>query len=264
MKGFKDSNKNFHPIKSYKKVTRKKREPFDITKDGVKISQKQLVSMQRQPRKARENLTNKDKQILRDWVKQNPNWKSIDDLPNKIFIPLVSPAKDDIDKRVAIQMQAIEFMKQVTKELNKKERKARTFEVTDPTGNEGFPDLETELNDIFDEVADIDSGEINLLQLRKSAQENIEFILKREKKIKAGDKIDVTLVDAREETGRDEFKRTGRGESGFYQYDYNIRRNGKLLPFSGTAFGTISAGDVIDMELEFYDLSRMTVKEIKS
>jgi len=66
-------------------------------------------------RKARENLTNKDKQILRDWVKQNPNWTTIDDLPNEIFIPLVSPAKDDRDKRVAIQVQAIDYMKKVTK-----------------------------------------------------------------------------------------------------------------------------------------------------
>ena len=143
-------------------------------------------------------------------------------------------------------------------------RKERTFEVTDPTGNEGLPDLEARVDDIFDEVADIDTGEIDLLKLDKSAQENIEFILKREKKIRTGDKIEVTLVDTRQETGSDEFKRTGSGDTGFYQYDYTIRRNGKELPFSGTAYGNISHGDVIDMELEYYDLSRMSVKEVKS
>jgi len=61
------------------------------------------------------SLTNNDKQILHDWVKQNPNWKSIDDLPNEIFIPLVSSAGDDIDKRVEIQVQAIDFMKSITR-----------------------------------------------------------------------------------------------------------------------------------------------------
>ena len=195
MKGHMEKD-GFHPHRVNKGVSFKEREPFEIKTQGVKVSQKDLMKMQR--------------------------------------------------------------------EAGIRGRRERTFEVTDPTGNEGLPDLETGLSDIFDEVADVDSGEIDLLKLRKSAQENIEYILKREKKIKAGDKIDVTLVDAREETGRDEFKRTGRGESGFYQYDYNITRNGKQLPFSGTAYGNISHGDVIDMDLEYYDLSKMTVKEVKS
>ena len=48
MKGFKDSNNNFHPIKSYKKVGRKKREPFQVKPDGVKISQGKLIQMQKE------------------------------------------------------------------------------------------------------------------------------------------------------------------------------------------------------------------------
>ncbi len=276
MKGFKDSKNNFHPIKSYKKVGRKKREPFDITKDGVKISQKQLISMQRQPRRRREEpdrgwekLALSTAQLEKMYINCKSNFAENGQAShNAIINTYTGSATSHVHGRTSCEAYKgyCYYCGLNIDALDERDfaRKARTFEVTDPTGNEGLPDLETELSDIFDEVADIDTGEIDLLKLDKSAQENIEFILKREKKIKTGDKIETNLVDAREETGRDEFNRTGRGESGFYQYDYNIRRNGKLLPFSGTAFGSISHGDVIDMELEFYDLSRMTVKEVKS
>jgi len=46
MKGYKDKSGKFHPIKSYNRV-RSKREPFNVTKDGIKISQAKLVQMQR-------------------------------------------------------------------------------------------------------------------------------------------------------------------------------------------------------------------------
>jgi len=59
-------------------------------------------------------LDDGQKSILRYWVEQNKDWTTIDDLPNEIFTPLVSPAGDDIDKRVAIQMEAIDYMKKVT------------------------------------------------------------------------------------------------------------------------------------------------------
>jgi len=113
MKGHMEKD-GFHPHTKYKGV-RKSRDQKAKTQ-GIRLA-----------RKARENLTNKDKQILRDWVKQNPNWTSIDDLPNKIFIPLVSSAGDDIDKRVEIQVEAIDFMKSVTPKSKKQmhERKAR-------------------------------------------------------------------------------------------------------------------------------------------
>lgn len=45
-KGF-IKDKKFHPISNYTSVKRKKREPFKVTKDGVKISQKELVQMGR-------------------------------------------------------------------------------------------------------------------------------------------------------------------------------------------------------------------------
>ncbi len=46
MKGFTKDGK-FHPIKPYNKKLRSKREPFIVTKDGVKISQAKLNQMQR-------------------------------------------------------------------------------------------------------------------------------------------------------------------------------------------------------------------------
>jgi hypothetical protein len=46
-KGFKDSDGKFHPMNKYKLISRKKREPFPVTKDGVKVSQRQLIQMQR-------------------------------------------------------------------------------------------------------------------------------------------------------------------------------------------------------------------------
>jgi len=61
--------------------------------------------------RAKEVLDDGQKSILRNWVEQNKDWSSIDDLPNEIFIQLVSPAGDDTDKRVEIQTQAIDYMK---------------------------------------------------------------------------------------------------------------------------------------------------------
>jgi len=46
MQGFTKDGK-FHPIKPYNKKIRSKREPFNVTKDGVKIPQSKLAQMQR-------------------------------------------------------------------------------------------------------------------------------------------------------------------------------------------------------------------------
>ena len=69
-------------------------------------------------------LTGSEKVILKDWVYKNPNWKSIDDLPNDIFLPIVKKAGDNTDKRIDIQTQTIKFMKIVTpKKSESKENK---------------------------------------------------------------------------------------------------------------------------------------------
>lgn len=115
------------------------------------------------------------------------------------------------------------------------------------------PLLQTELTDILTEVGDADTGEIDNNKLDKVAKKSIESILKREKFLPKGYTVDdLTQVSVREETGEIEFKKTGEGESGFYQYDFSIRKDGKPTDLGGTAFGTISAGDVIDMELELF------------
>jgi len=113
--------------------------------------------------------------------------------------------------------------------------------------------LETELTDILQEVGNMDTGEINDSKLQKVVKESIDEILKREKFLPKGFTTDITEVSVREETGQIEFKKTGEGESGFYQFDFSIRKeDGKPTDFAGTAFGSISAGDVTDMELELF------------
>jgi len=60
--------------------------------------------------KASEVISDSDKQILSDWVSQNRDWTTIDDLPNEIFIPLMASFGDDIDKRVEAQVEIIDYM----------------------------------------------------------------------------------------------------------------------------------------------------------
>lgn len=103
--GHKDSSGKFHPHTTYNGV-RKSRDQSEKTQ-GVRLKRSDV------------SLNDRQKTILSNWVKKNRNWTTIDDLPSEIFIPLVAPARDDIDKRVSIQMKAIDYMKQVSKELNK-------------------------------------------------------------------------------------------------------------------------------------------------
>jgi hypothetical protein len=58
------------------------------------------------------SLDANDKSNLNRFVKENPNWTSIDDLPNDMFESLVKSAGDDIDKRVKIQTDALRYMRQ--------------------------------------------------------------------------------------------------------------------------------------------------------
>lgn len=123
------------------------------------------------------------------------------------------------------------------------------------------PILETELTDIYDpimiEKRGIDTEQIDYAKLDHVAKSEIEYILEREKKLGKGETVEVTLVDVRPETSREEFKKTGSGDLGSYQYDYKIYKNGSITPFSGTAYGSISMGHVMDMNLELYDVRSM-------
>lgn len=64
-----------------------------------------------QESKASESISDNNKQILGDWVSQNRDWTTIDDLPDEIFVPLMTPFGDDIDKRVEAQVEIINYMK---------------------------------------------------------------------------------------------------------------------------------------------------------
>ncbi len=127
------------------------------------------------------------------------------------------------------------------------------------------PLVETELTDIFDEVADVNTGIIDFNKLENSTKKNIEFILKRENRLGSNQTISVYLVDSREETSRKEFERTGNGFSGFYQYDYTIWNENETSGLSGTAYGSINHGEVLDMDLELYnEVLGKKIKEIGS
>jgi hypothetical protein len=111
---------------------------------------------------------------------------------------------------------------------------------------------EYELYDILEDVNDF-------RELDGRVRNNIEFILKREKKW--GKNFSVVLpvgalAEYREETSREEFERTGQHESGLYQFDFEIFGKGDTMPYIGTAYGTISGGQMLDMTLELYEAEK--------
>ena len=59
----------------------------------------------------RPSLSVNQKSNLKNWVSKNPDWTTIDDLPRDLFYSLVKDAGGDIDKRVKIQVSAINYMK---------------------------------------------------------------------------------------------------------------------------------------------------------
>jgi len=101
-------------------------------------------------------LSDTQKSNLRNWVSKNPNWTSIDDLPNDIFDDLVHKAGDNIDKRVSIQMKAIKFMKT----LKKLRYKQDDFIIIEET-------LSTAINAI-DDIIDSKPPMSLVIELRKA------------------------------------------------------------------------------------------------
>jgi len=121
-----------------------------------------------------------------------------------------------------------------------------------------LPILETGLDDIFDDVRQTDpefvkrygDDKIDDSKLTKAVGDNINYILKREKRLKNDEHISVGNISFREETEDD---------SGHYQYDYSVWKNNprKLINKGGTAYGMISNGTLIDMKLELYNTDKM-------
>ena len=108
-------------------------------------------------------LSNTQKIKLRNWVSKNPNWKSIDDLPNNLFDDLVDKAGGNIDKRVAIQMKAIKFMKTLK---NKKKgsgyREGFNLLDTHLMGKTYSELIESNLLDLIAKVKDLKDNNYNI------------------------------------------------------------------------------------------------------
>jgi hypothetical protein len=108
-------------------------------------------------------LSNTQKIKLRNWVSKNPNWKSIDDLPNNLFDDLVDKAGGNIDKRVAIQMKAIKFMKTL-KNKKKGSGYREGFNLLDThLMGKTYPELiESNLLDLDAKVKDLKDNNYNM------------------------------------------------------------------------------------------------------
>ena len=109
------------------------------------------------------------------------------------------------------------------------------------------PFLETQLTDILTDVTidETTHGQIDSRKLARVVRENIQEILEREKVWMKGFDVDIQEVGiARNDTP---------DEGGFYQFDYQLFDGDKKIEKSGTVFGQISAGDILDMELELYN-----------
>lgn len=113
--------------------------------------------------------------------------------------------------------------------------------------DEPKPILETELYDILQDVTQDETpdGEIDFNKLRKVVRENIQEILEREKVWFDGYDVKIQEVGTIRNDTED--------EGGYYQFDYQIFANRNAIPRSGTVYGNISAGDVVDMNLELYN-----------
>jgi len=175
MKGHMQDGK-FHPHTDYKKVSRMKREPFRVTKDGVKITQRELIQMQRADvgrRKFDVNLrptfftkglkTKLNSQV--DFVNANINRGDLDEGIRMIdtMVSNLNHAKEKIQKHKESQerQEVSEKKHKETLENIGKERKAR-----DPT--------------IFDKVHELRQSEFKLepnTQKNLTTQGSLRFLV---------------------------------------------------------------------------------------
>lgn len=243
MKGFKDSKKKFHPIKKSKGVRMKR---FDKSEIQSLIFPKRKFSISDAKKWAK---THDFKANKADVTKNNIRIRQFN--PNEI-------KRGGECRTIHLGSSNVQG---VLCEVGVMRKKRFTNDEYPYDITKADPVLETGLDDIFDPIMikkrGIDTEKIDHDKLDHVAKSEIEYILEREKKLGKGEMVDVTLVSVRPETSREEFDRTGKGETGFYQYDYKIFKNGKITPFAGTAFGSISMGHVIDMNLELYDVRKL-------
>ncbi len=129
----------------------------------------------------------------------------------------------------------------------------KNFRYKKDTVRKAREDPEFELFDILQDVTgnnDPKDVTVNFPKLENVMKENIQVILEREKIWKKGDSVSFpvgSLQNLRPETSHEEFELTGKGDSGFYQYDFDLINAEDLITYHGTSFGDISFGSIIDM-----------------
>jgi len=109
--------------------------------------------------------------------------------------------------------------------------------------NSKEPIGEFELDDILEEVNDKNIDDV--------IGNNIEYILKREKLWGDGFSVSVggagTLQEWREET---------KDQTGFYQFDFQVWKGLNHSPYAGTAYGSISGDEMLDMTIDVYKVDQ--------
>ena len=257
----------FHPHSEYKGV-RKAREPFPVVVDGVKLNQKQLALMQREagirgrrdPDAGWEGLALSTTQLEKMYVNCKSNFAENGEARhNAILNTYTGSATSHVHGRTSCEKYSgycyycgLNINALEEKQLAKQEGSRKKHDEMP------LPILETGLDDIFDDVRQTDPEFVKLYgddkiddsKLTKAVGDNIIYILKREKRLKNDEHISVGNINFREET---------EDESGHYQYDYSIWKNNprKLINKGGTAYGMISNGTLIDMNLELFNTDKM-------
>jgi hypothetical protein len=243
MKGFTRDHK-FVPMTDYKKVTRKSRDS-QTKLEGVRLRRDKKIPVYN----TKVNWDNKRKPF-KMWIVKHPEGSDV--VKGSVTIVMAEHYGQAIDDYITI--------------WNKENRMNRKigYPVVQGTADKNFrykkdsvrkarEDPEFELFDIIEDVTgnnDPKDVTVDFPILEKVMKENIQEILEREKIWKKGDSVSFpvgSLQNLRPETSHEEFELTGKGESGFYQYDFDLINAEDLITYHGTSFGDISAGSMIDM-----------------
>ncbi len=243
MKGF-TRDKKFIPMTEYKKVTRKSRDS-QTKLEGVRLRRDKKIPVYN----TKVNVNDKRK-AFKMWIVKHPEGSEV--VKGSVTIVMAEHYGQAIDDYITI--------------WNKENRMKRKigYPVVQGTADKSFRykkdsvrkargDQEFELFDIIEDVTgnnDPKDVTVDFPKLEMVMKENIQEILEREKIWKKGDLVSFpvgSLQNLRPETSQEEFELTGKGESGFYQYDFDLINASDVITHHGTSFGDISAGSMIDM-----------------
>ena len=245
MKGFKDKKKKFHPINDKKGVRKRRidqkpldyRDPELVKHAGIPITDTMLKTGRRF---ARDNNAEILRNRLRTFNRKPPINLEYGDAGGKSkglkLEGTHSFIAGPMTRSEAIT--CLEFCESFMNMLSDGRKKFDTVQLK--------PILETQLDDIFDDVTGTNDSEaeINLSLMMNSMRDNIKYILNRDGKWMKGYSVGVNEIVVRKDTPQ---------EGGSYHYDFQLFKGSEHLPLSGTVYGNISAGNVVDMTLELYN-----------